>query len=125
MQVPTLAGEDVDDLHRLHAAYIEQGVVQLLEYIGTQGRRIDVDVGRHHFHGIQVQMTGTEQGQDFLGDTDAVDEADVDAHGALTGLYCRGRLVCLAPAIRSNRWQVCARYHAGDEALTARRDVPV
>ena len=55
---------------------------QLFEDFGAQGRRVDVDVGRHHLHRIQVEIAPTEQGQDFLGNADAVDEADVDTHGA-------------------------------------------
>ncbi|MNE07958.1 hypothetical protein D3C80_1005990 [compost metagenome] len=83
LQVPTLPGEDVYHGHGLHAAHAEQGVAQLFEYLRAEGRRIDIDVGRHHFHGIQVEIARTEQGEYFLGDADAVDEADVDTHGAL------------------------------------------
>lgn len=78
----TLAGKDVHHLHRLHALHAEQCVAQFFEHVGAQGRRVDVDVGRHHFHRIQIEIAPTEQGQDFLGNADAVDEADVDTHGA-------------------------------------------
>ncbi|MNP19344.1 hypothetical protein D3C76_1118660 [compost metagenome] len=76
-----LAGKDVDDPHRLHPVHVQQGIVQLFEDVRAEGRGVDVNVGRHHLHGVQVEVAGTEQGQYFLGDTDAVDEADVDAHG--------------------------------------------
>jgi hypothetical protein len=95
LQVPALAGQDVDHRHRLHAAHAEQGIAQFLEDFRAQGRGVDVDVGRDHFHRIQVQIAPTEQGQDFLGDTDAVDEADVDTHGAVWVLECGGWQVCL------------------------------
>ncbi|MNN92697.1 hypothetical protein D3C81_2110140 [compost metagenome] len=55
--------------------------MQFFEHGWAEGRGVDVNVGRHHLHRIQVEVAGTEQGQYFLGDTDAVDEADVDAHG--------------------------------------------
>ncbi len=81
LQVTALAGQNVDHLHRLHAVDLEQRIVQFFEHGRAQGRCVDVDIGRNHLHRIEVEVTGTEQGQDFLGDTDAVDEADVDAHG--------------------------------------------
>ena len=40
---------------------------------------------RDHFYRIQIEIAPTEQGQDFLGDADAVDETDVDTHGAVLG----------------------------------------
>lgn len=84
LQVAALAGEDVDHVHRLHAVYFEQRVVQFFKYGGAEGGGVDVDVRRDHLHGVQVEVAGTEQGEDFLGDADAVDEADVDAHGVRT-----------------------------------------
>ena len=81
LQVSALAGEDIDHFHRLHAAHLEQRIVQLFEHGGAERGSVDVDVRWHHFHGIEVEVAGTEQGQDFLGDADAVDKADVDAHG--------------------------------------------
>ena len=43
--------------------------------------------GEYPFSGRlqQLQAIHAEQGQDFLGDADAVDEADVDTHGAVLG----------------------------------------
>jgi hypothetical protein len=64
--------------------------VQFFEHGGAEGRGVDVDVRRDHLHRIQVEVAPTEQGQDFLGDADAVDEADVDAHGAVQCLECGG-----------------------------------
>ncbi|MCY1415060.1 hypothetical protein D9M71_305280 [compost metagenome] len=80
LQAPALPRKDVDQGHGLHAAHIKQGFAQLFEHLGAEGRRIDVDVGRDHLHGVQVETASTEQGQHFLGDADAVDEGDVDAH---------------------------------------------
>ncbi|MNF89859.1 hypothetical protein D3C84_723990 [compost metagenome] len=82
--MPALTGQDVDHRHRLHTAHAEQRITQLFENFRAQGRGVDVDVGRDHFHRIQIEIAPTEQGQDFLGDADAVDEADVDTHGALS-----------------------------------------
>ena len=64
---------------------LNKRIAQLFEHFGAQGRGVDVDVGRHHLHRIQIEIAPTEQGQDFLGDADAVDEADVDTHGAVLG----------------------------------------
>ena len=94
LQVAALAGEDVDHVHRLHTMDFEQCVVELFEHRRAEGRGVDVDVWRDHFHGIQVEVAGTEQGEDFLGDTDAVDEADVDAHGGRE-LWPGKAIVCL------------------------------
>ncbi|MNQ65861.1 hypothetical protein D3C85_803300 [compost metagenome] len=80
LQAPALAGKDVDDGHRLHAAHPEQRLAQLVEHRGAESRCVYVDVRRHHLHRIQVEIAPAEQGQDFLGDTNAVDKADVDAH---------------------------------------------
>ncbi|MNH07538.1 hypothetical protein D3C79_669320 [compost metagenome] len=99
LQVTTLAGEDVDHLYGLHAMHVEQRVVQLFEHVGAEGRGVDVDVRRHHLHGVQVEVAGAEQGQHFLGDADAVDETDVDAHGG--GVQgCRRRPVCCSAQSR-------------------------
>ncbi|MNR04501.1 hypothetical protein D3C85_1204670 [compost metagenome] len=89
LQVPALAGQDVDHRHRLHATHAEQGITQFLEDLRAQRRGVDINIGRDHFHRIQVQIAPAEQGQDFLGDTDAVDEADVDTHGAVLGSAVR------------------------------------
>ncbi|MNC68087.1 hypothetical protein D3C75_1186420 [compost metagenome] len=83
--MPTLSGKNVDHRHRLHATHAQQRIAQFLEHLRAQGRCIDVDVGRDHFHRIQVEVASTEQGQDFLGDADSIDEADVDTHGAVLG----------------------------------------
>ena len=96
LQVAALPGEDVDHRHRLHTAHVEQGVAQFIQDLRAQGRGVDVDVGRHHFHRIQVEVAPAQQGQDFLGDADAVDEADVDTHGGGGGFWGTGGLpVCL------------------------------
>ncbi|MCY1370995.1 hypothetical protein D9M69_581200 [compost metagenome] len=87
--MPALAGQDVDHRHRLHATHAEQGIAQFLENLRAQRRGVDINIGRDHFHRIQVQIAPAEQGQDFLGDTDAVDEADVDTHGAVLGSAVR------------------------------------
>ena len=89
LQVPTLAGEDVDHRYRLDAAYPEQRIFQFFEHLRAQGRRVDVDVRRNHLHRIQIEIAPTEDSQDFLGDADAVDEADVDTHGG-------GSVICRA-----------------------------
>lgn len=60
--------------------HLQQRAAQLFEYLGAQGRRVDIDVWRYHLHRIEVQITPAKQRQDFLGDADAIDEADVDAH---------------------------------------------
>nr|BFE94753.1 hypothetical protein GCM10020185_52890 [Pseudomonas brassicacearum subsp. brassicacearum] len=83
LQVPTLARQDVHHGDRLHAAHAEQRLAQLVEHLRAEGRGVDVDVGRHHLHRIQIEIAPTEQGQDFLGDADAVDKTDVDTHGAM------------------------------------------
>ncbi|MNL13772.1 hypothetical protein D3C87_1346910 [compost metagenome] len=83
LQMPTLAGEDVDHGHSLDAEHAEQRIFKLFEHLRAQGRGIDVDVGRDHLHRIQIEIAPTEDSQDFLGDADAVDEADVDTHGAV------------------------------------------
>ncbi|MCY1511144.1 hypothetical protein D9M68_455410 [compost metagenome] len=89
LQVPALAGEDVHQLHRLHAVDPQQGVVEFVQHGPGQGRRVDVDVGRDHFHRVQVEVARAEQRQDFLGDADAVDEGDVDSHGgSRCGQFC-------------------------------------
>ncbi|MCY1404504.1 hypothetical protein D9M71_197130 [compost metagenome] len=80
LQAPALPRKDVDHGHRLHAAHTEKRLAQLLQHLGAEGWRIDVDVRRHHLHGVQIETASTEQGQHFLGDSDAVDEGDVDAH---------------------------------------------
>ncbi|MNZ91600.1 hypothetical protein D3C78_1105900 [compost metagenome] len=87
LQVPTLAGKDVDHGDRLHAAHAEQRIAQLFKHLRAEGRGIDVNVRRDHFHRIQVEVSPAEQGQDFLGNADAVDEADVDTHGAVS-VFC-------------------------------------
>ncbi|MNM96229.1 hypothetical protein D3C81_1086970 [compost metagenome] len=81
LQAAALAGEDVDHCHFLHAPYLQQRLAQFFEHVGAEGRGVDVDVRRHHLHGIQVEAASAEQRQDFLGDTDSIDEGDVDAHG--------------------------------------------
>lgn len=60
--------------------HLQQRAAQLLEHGGAQGRCVDIDVWRYHLHRIEVQITPAKQRQDFLGDADAVDETDVDAH---------------------------------------------
>ena len=75
-----LAGQNVHHLDALHTVHLQQRPAQLLEHRGAQGRCIDVDVWRYHLHRIEVQIASAKQRQDFLGDADAVDEADVDAH---------------------------------------------
>ena len=80
LQAPALPRKDVDQGHRLHATHAEEGFAQLLQDFGAEGRGIDIDVRRHHLHGVEVEAASAQQGQDFLGDADAVDEGDVDAH---------------------------------------------
>ncbi|MNI38079.1 hypothetical protein D3C73_922060 [compost metagenome] len=80
LQAPALPRKDVDHGHRLHAAHTEKRLAQLLQHLGAEGRRIDVDVRRHHLHGVQIETAPAQQGEHFLGNSDAVDEGDVDAH---------------------------------------------
>ena len=80
LQAAALAGKDVDHGHRLHATDAQQRCAQFLQHFGTEGRRVDVDVRRHHFHRVQVQVAPAQQRQHLLGDADTVDEGDVDAH---------------------------------------------
>ncbi|KPZ34702.1 hypothetical protein AN901_203573 [Pseudomonas syringae pv. theae] len=84
LQMATLAGEDIHHRNGFYATHPKQGVLEFFEHLMAEGRRINVDIGRHHLHGIQIQIAPTQNGQHFLGDTNAVDEADVDTHGALT-----------------------------------------
>ncbi|MNZ08856.1 hypothetical protein D3C78_256720 [compost metagenome] len=58
-----------------------QGLAQFVEHRGVEGGGVYIDVGRHHLHRIQVEVAAAEQGQDLLGDADAVDEGDVNSHG--------------------------------------------
>ena len=81
LQVAALAGKDIDHPHRLHAVDPKQRFAQLVEHLRAEGRGVDVDVGRHHLHGIQVEITPAEQRQNFLGDADTVDKTDMDTHG--------------------------------------------
>ena len=81
LQGAALAGQDVHHPHRLHPHHGQQGGAQFFKHRRAQGRRIDVDVGRHHLHGVQVEIAGTEQRQDFLGDADTINERHMDTHG--------------------------------------------
>jgi hypothetical protein len=85
-----LARQDVNDCHRFHPAHLEQRTAQFIEHLGAERRCVDVDVRRHHLHSIEVEVAPTQQRQNFLGDADAVDKGDVDAHGT-TGLQGGGR----------------------------------
>ena len=91
LQVAALAWEDVNNCHGLYAVYLEQRLAQLVEHCGAQGRRVDIDVGRHHLYRVQVEIAPAEQGQHFLGDANAIDKGDVNTHGngRPTGLQVR------------------------------------
>ncbi len=84
LQVATLTRKDVDHGDRFHTTDPKQRVLELFEHLMAERRRIDVHVGRYHLHRVQIQIASTQNRQHFLGDTDAVDEADMDAHEALT-----------------------------------------
>ena len=99
-RVAALAGEDIDHGDRLYAVHAEQRITQLFENLGAEGWCVDIDVGRHHLYRIQIEIAPTEQGQDFLGDADAVDEADVDTHGAIGNSGEQRRQVCLGAGRR-------------------------
>ncbi len=99
LQVATLAGQDVDHGDGLHAAYAEQRFAQFFKHLRAQGRRVDIDIGRHHFHRIQVEIASAEQCQDFLGDSNAVDKADMDTHGRLGRSGCGVASTALARGI--------------------------
>ena len=76
-----LARQEVDHLDRAYAPHVEQRLAQFFEYLGTERWRVDIDMRRNHLHGIEVEVAPAEQRKNFLGDADAIDEGDVDAHG--------------------------------------------
>ncbi len=84
LQVATLTRKDIDHGDGLDTPDPKQRVLELFKHLMAERRRIDVHVGRHHLHRVQIQIASTQDCQHFLGDTDAVDEADMDAHEALT-----------------------------------------
>ncbi len=80
LQASLLTGQHADHLDVLHATHAAQCLAQLVEHVRVDRGRVDIDVGRHHLHGIEVQVARHQQGEHFLGDADTVDEGNVDAH---------------------------------------------
>ncbi|MCY1372122.1 hypothetical protein D9M69_593060 [compost metagenome] len=54
--------------------------MEFLEYSLGESWSVDVDVRWNHLHRVQIEIARAQKCQDFLGNTDAIDEGNVNSH---------------------------------------------